>query len=58
MDSNSILTRKSDKKQFHFTYLAHWSDIRADDGETDSVKWLGGNEFVSADKGHVYQELS
>ncbi len=51
-------TRKSDGKVFRCTRNAHWSDIRSEDGETDSVKWYGndssGELYVSDNKGHDY----
>ena len=59
MTSQSILVRRTDGKQFRVKWLAHWSDIVADDGEEDSVKWYGGDAtcalFVSASKGHTYE---
>lgn len=60
MYSTSIIVRESDKKRFKVTFLSHWSDIEAVDGsgETDSVKWYGGDKrgelYVSANKGHSY----
>ena len=60
MTSQSILTRESDGKQFKVAFLSHWSDIVAVDGsgETDSVKWYGGDStgefYVSDSKGHGY----
>lgn len=51
-------TRRSDGKVFRLTLLSHWSDIQAEDGETDSVKWYGndheGEMYISANKGHHY----
>lgn len=47
--------RESDGKVFEMVRLAHWSDIKAEDGETDSVQWIGGDQYVSASKGHGYK---
>lgn len=55
MTTGSILHRRGDSKVFRVVFLAHWSDIQAEDGETDSVKFYG-NGYVSADKGHTYVE--
>jgi len=58
MTSTSILTRTTDGKKFRVAVLSHWSDIVSEDGETDSVKWYGGNKralFVSASKGFSYE---
>lgn len=55
MRTGSLLVRESDKKEFKVTFLSHWSDIVALDGETDSVKWYGPG-YVSASKGHTYRE--
>lgn len=53
-----MFRRESDGKIFHITFHSHWSDIRAEDGETDYVKCYGfsGDEewYVSANKGHKY----
>lgn len=38
--------RESDNKIFTCTYVSHWSDIVSEDGETDSVKWLGDHWYV------------
>lgn len=54
MHMGAFLVREGDKKVFQVTMLAHWSDIRAKDGETDSVKWYGPG-YVSANKGHTYR---
>ena len=51
MYTGSILKRTTDGKLFTVTYLAHWSDIQAEDGETVSVKWYGGNKYVSHKNG-------
>jgi hypothetical protein len=59
MYSTSILKRKTDGKTFKVTMLAHWSDIQAEDGEKDSVKYLWGGingtpvEMISH-KGETY----
>jgi hypothetical protein len=55
MTSTTILIRRRDRKEFRVEYLAHWSTIRAEDGETDTVKWYGDG-YVSADKGFSYEE--
>jgi hypothetical protein len=56
------ILRKSDQKIFTVIDVAHWSDIRANDGETDSVKWYGGSSdiehYVSQNKGHDYVTIS
>lgn len=54
MTIDSILIRQSDKKEFRVKYLSHWSSIISEDGETDTVKILGGREYVSAYKGFGY----
>lgn len=54
MTSDGILIRKSDKKVFKVTFLSHWSDIKSEDGETDYVKWIGSDEYISHSKGHGY----
>jgi hypothetical protein len=51
-------TRTSDKKVFKVTFYSHWSTIQADDGETDAVKWFGGDDYVSASQGHTYTKSS
>jgi hypothetical protein len=59
MTSKSTLVRESDGKTFRVKLLGHWSDIVADDGEQDSVKWYGGDGdrqlYVSASKGYSYE---
>lgn len=55
MLSRSILIREEDGKEFRVTFLSHWSDIEADDGETDSVKMYGPDQYVSANKGFSYR---
>ena len=57
MLSTSIL-RRNDGKLFHVTFLSHWSDIRSDDGEMDSVKCYGPGMYVSADKGYGYLDIT
>lgn len=48
-------TRTSDKKVFKVTLHGHWICILAEDGETDTIKWFGGdNDYVSASQGHTY----
>lgn len=59
MYSDSIIIRRSDKKEFKVTFLSHWSDIESVDGsEKDCVKWYGngpeGELYVSARAGHSY----
>lgn len=54
MNSDSILIRQNDKKEFMIKYLSHWSSILSEDGEADTVKLLGGREYVSAYKGFTY----
>lgn len=53
MRYGAALKRQSDGKIFHVTLLSHWSDIQADDGETDEVKFYGPG-YVSRVKGHAY----
>ena len=47
-------TRTTDRKVFVVTFYSHWTDIRSEDGETDTVKWCYDEEYVSASKGHTY----
>jgi hypothetical protein len=54
MTSQSTLIRRTDGKKFKVVDLAHWSTIAAEDGEQDSVKWYGGDGYVSASEGHSY----
>jgi len=58
MKNNSFLIRESDNKKFFPVSIAHWSSIRAEDGERDDVKYYGdhnGEElYVSRDRGHGY----
>ncbi len=49
----SKLRRQSDGKVFQVTELAHWSLVLASDGEKDSIKWLGGDEYVGTCDGYV-----
>lgn len=53
MRSDSTLVRDSDGKEFRVTWLGHWSDIQAADGEKDSVKWYGPG-YVGH-KGNTYK---
>jgi len=52
------LKRRSDGKVFEITLHSHWSNIRAEDGEVDRVKWCWGDgetaTYVSFDQGHGY----
>lgn len=57
MNKQTILIRSNDNKIFHPTDVAHWSSIISSDGETDLVKWIGANIFVSNTKGYTYKEL-
>lgn len=54
----TYFVRKGDGKRFNLVLLGHWSDIQAEDGEQDSVKWFGPDSFgyVSANKGHCYDK--
>lgn len=58
MKHSAILIRNEDQKQFKVIYVCHWSEIEADDGERDRVKWYGvstANElYVSDTKGYGY----
>lgn len=61
MHGYDILVRKSDGKTFEVATHGHWSEIVSQDGERDSVKWLGGDgtglngaEYVSHSAGHHY----
>lgn len=56
MLSTSILVRTTDGKRFSVAVHAHWSTIRAEDGEEDTVKWYGPG-YVSASKGYSYTEV-
>jgi hypothetical protein len=60
--AGSKIVRVSDQKVFEVTLPAHWSDIKAADGEADSVKWYGGSGtaqdpllLVSASRGFSYK---
>lgn len=54
-------TRVGDGKVFKIKFYGHWTDIVSEDGETDSVKWLGGTgatggeAYTSASKGFKYE---
>lgn len=37
---------REDGDIFRVTSLGHWSIIESDSGEADSVKWLGGDEYI------------
>lgn len=54
--------RASDKKVFKSTDVSHWTSIKAEDGEEDSVKWFGPEPpqagYVSASKGHTYVKVA
>lgn len=58
MNKNSTLTRVQDNKVFHVVEMGHWTDIIAEDGERDRVKFLQGDrfseEYVSQEKGMSY----
>lgn len=56
MNSASKLKRIGDGKVFSVTYLAHWSDIKAEDGDTDTVKWMGADLYIGY-KGNTYTLL-
>lgn len=58
MLSRSILRREEDGKLFRVTFLSHWSDIKANDGEVDSVKCYGPALYVSANKGFGYVDIT
>lgn len=61
MRNGTTLVRVKDGKHFKVTLLSHWSDIQAEDGEQDRVKWYGMDgyhqAYVSASKGHTYKKL-
>ena len=61
MYTGARLERTSDGKLFKVTLLSHWSDIQAEDGEEDRVKWYGSigkhEAYVSASKGFSYKLL-
>jgi hypothetical protein len=58
MYSNSRLKRNSDGKVFRVTLLSHWSDIQSEDGqESDCVKWVLNDYYVSQNQGHGYTLL-
>jgi len=44
-----VFQRLSDKKLFKTGYLAHWTDVTADDGEEAEVKHRTGKSYVSRD---------
>jgi hypothetical protein len=48
---------RDDGKIFVCTYLGHWSDVQAADGEVDYVKWLGNEQWVAATSGHAFTLL-
>lgn len=58
--------RISDGKEFSTILRSHWSDIKADDGEEDYVKWYGCETvdnktyelYVSNSKGHAYRKIA
>lgn len=50
------LVREGDQEVFTGRREGHWIDIQSASGETDSVKWVGADKYVSATKGHGYQE--
>lgn len=60
MKTGAKLVRESDKKVFTVKLLSHWSDIQAEDGEKDAVKWAFDNYYVSGKgatfKGYHLQE--
>jgi hypothetical protein len=54
MTSESILIRDHDKKSFKVKIVSHWSLVVSDDGEFDTVKYMGGYVYVSMSKGFGY----
>jgi len=46
--------RVGDNKVFHIVEGAHWVKVMAEDGEVDSIKWLGGDDYVSCEKEFSY----
>lgn len=58
MKEGSVLKRRKDGKAFTVFWPGHWSSIKSEDGQTDSVKWYGGDGssefYVSASSGEVY----
>lgn len=54
MYTGSKLVRLKDQKAFTVTFLSHWSDVTAEDGEVDQIKWLGGDDYISHTNG-VYR---
>jgi len=61
MKSTDILQRQSDRALFRVVNLAHWSDVEGISdksvGEVDLVKWVGGDQYVSCDKGDMYRNI-
>ncbi len=53
MRSTDTLVRSHDGKEFKIKFHSHWSDIVAEDGEEDCVKWYGPG-YVSNSKGFSY----
>jgi len=54
--------RRSDGLKFRVTFLSHWSDIQAENGEQDSVKFYGsdgpGRELLVGHTGQTYIRIS
>lgn len=49
--------RTSDGKEFFIILESHWSDVLSKDGEKDSIKWYGGDNYVGASSGYTYRKL-
>jgi hypothetical protein len=54
------MVRVKDNKSFSVETVGHWSEIKAPDGETDTVKVYGTSPtgtglYVSSIKGHSYE---
>ncbi len=59
MQGRYYFVRKGDGKVFdRILFYGHWTDIQAEDGEGDSVKWYGPDSFgyVSNSKGFTYDK--
>lgn len=60
MTSTDKLTRVGEPETvFKITFHSHWSDImnESDPSDTDTIKWLGSDEYVSAMRGYRYRVL-
>lgn len=49
--TGDTVVRKGDGKEFKVTWLGHWSDVEAADGEKQSIKFYGPG-WVGVNGGH------